>query len=326
MDVYMTLYITTLPNGFFGSAGQSWKTLNVNRISDLIKVDSKIITINELLNTNLKSTDTVLYTSSDEENIRFYIQNIMYFIDKRCQIIPSYEMLLSHENKGFQELYKTLKNFGNLSGKYFYDIDEASAPMPKVLKTISGAGSSGVFLLKDEKSLKEIRKKHFDISKKRKLIKLQRKLKLNKQEFSIYSYRHKGFNLFVEQEFIPNLQHDFKVLVFGDRFYVLKRSIRDDDFRASGSGKFEFITPPTEVLEFAKEISLVLNNPYLSLDIALSDNGCYLIEYQGTNFGPYTLLNAPYRFVFTDGDWKKEENDKDLEANYAYAINKFLGK
>src|SRR5690606_14304899 len=111
----------------------------------------------------------------------------------------------------------------------------------------------------------------------------------------------------------------------GNRYFVLKRNVRKSDFRASGSGDFEFVDPPVDVLDFAKEITDTLKNPYLSLDIAQSDKGCHLIEFQATNFGPYTLLNSPSRFINCDNTWNKEENCKDLEANYSYALNYFIG-
>lgn len=322
----MKLYITTLPNGFFGNAGQSWKTLDTQKISKLINIENEIIDIRRLIDMQLSPDDIVFYTSSDEPNIRAYIQDLMFFVNKKCLIIPSYEMLLAHENKGFQELYKSELGIGNLAGNYFFDLDDTNIQIPKVFKTVSGAGSSGVFLIEKEDDISRIQKNHFKLSAKRRLIKVQRQIKLKEPEFEIYSYRHKGFSRFVEQEFIPNLKYDFKVLVFGNRYFVLKRSVKKNDFRASGSGNFEFIEPPREVLDFSKQIANVLDTPYLSLDIAQSEIGCHLIEYQATNFGPYTLLNAPNRYVYEGNSWTKEKNDKDLESNYAYAFNYFMKK
>lgn len=233
---------------------------------------------------------------------------------------------MAHENKGFQEVMKKHYGFGNLKGSYIFDLEDQIIPYPKVLKTTTGAGSSGVFLIKDEKDISAIKSRLLKSSFKRKVIASQRRLKLKSSEYAVYKYNKKQFMPFIEQKFIPNLKHDFKVLVFGDRYFVLKRSVKKNDFRASGSGKFEFIHPPTEVLHFAKEMANTLNSPYLSLDIAQSETGCHLIEFQATNFGPYTLLNAPNRYVNKDNNWAKEKNDKDLESNYAYALNYFINK
>ncbi|ERL56202.1 ATP-grasp domain-containing protein [Psychrobacter aquaticus] len=320
----MTIYLLTLPNGAFGSAGQSWKMLDLEKIKS--QLDFKVIvkSILDIENIVFNNDDILIYTSSPDENIRTFLKNSLFYVKDKIKLIPSFELLMAHEDKGFQEVLKKHKNIGDLNGRYIFDVDDHSLPFPKVLKTSQGAGSSGVFLVKKKKDLKNIRKDFLNEALKRKLINTQRKFKLSRSEYKIYSYSKKLFYPFVEQDFIPNLQHDFKVLVFGNRYFVLKRSIRKNDFRASGSGDFEFIEPSQAVLDYAKKISLALDNPYLSLDIAQSDRGCHLIEFQGTNFGPYTLLNASYRYVFKDNEWLKEENCKDLEANYGYALNHYI--
>ena len=320
----MTIYLLTMPDGTFGSAGQSWKNLDLNKIKLNLDFEVRVNTIDNINNLTFKDHDILIYTSSENEVIRTFLKNNLFYLKDKVRLVPSYDLLMAHEDKGFQEILKHKEGFGDLKGNYIFDIDKSSLNFPKVLKTSQGAGSSGVFLVKDLKELAKIKSDFFANDLKRRLIKLQRKIRLNKTEYNIYKYRYKKFSLFVEQEFIPDLKHDFKVLVFGDRYFVLKRSIRKNDFRASGSGNFEFVEPPREVLEYAREVASILDNPYLSLDIAQSGTGCHLIEFQGTNFGPYTLLNAPYRYVSQGKDWVAENNCKDLESNYAYALNYYL--
>jgi hypothetical protein len=55
-----------------------------------------------------------------------------------------------------------------------------------------------------------------------------------------------------------------------------------------------------------------------------SEDGCHLIEFQGTNFGPFTLFNSSSRYVYFNKKWNEEKNNKDLEENFAYALNTFL--
>ncbi|NAR69250.1 hypothetical protein [Acinetobacter haemolyticus] len=320
------VYFVTLSDRYFGSAGQSWKKLDIEKIVSNLDFNVKVISFDELDEINLFPTDLVIYTSSENPEVRQFIKNKLYYIKDKCILVPNYDLLMAHEDKGFQEIMKKEKNFGNLKGNYIFDIDNQKFNYPKVLKTAQGAGSSGVFLVKDNADLKAIKNKFFEPDFKRKVIKLQRRFKLNPEEYKIYSYKYKKFNLFVEQDFISNLACDYKVLVFGDRYFVLKRNVRKNDFRASGSGDFEFVDPPIEVLDFAREIADTLKNPYLSLDIAQSDKGCHLIEFQATNFGPYTLLNAPVRYVKVENSWRKEVNCRDLESNYAYALNYFVEK
>lgn len=322
----MTVYLLTLPNGSFGSASQSWLQLNLNKIINQLDFSVSVKNILDIDNLVIKEKDIIIYTSSPNSSIRTYLKDKLFYFQNTNLLIPSYELLMAHENKGFQEVMKKRKDFGNLKGSYIFDLEDQTIPFPKILKTTTGAGSSGVFLIKGKKDISNIKNKLLKTNIKRKIIASQRKLKLKPSEFSLYKYNKKKFKLFVEQDFIPNLKHDFKVLVFGDRYFVLKRSVRKNDFRASGSGKFEFIEPPKEVLNFAKQISDVLDNPYLSLDIAQSEKGCHLIEFQATNFGPYTLLNAPNRYVYENNSWSEEKNDKDLESNYAYALNYFVNE
>jgi hypothetical protein len=78
---------------------------------------------------------------------------------------------------------------------------------------------------------------------------------------------------------IPGLENDWKILCFGDKFFVLRRANRDNDFRASGSGKFVFRRDlPKGMLEFALKVYLHLEVPNLSVDIAFNGEfyGCLI--------------------------------------------------
>lgn len=238
--------------------------------------------------------------------------------------MPRYELLLAHENKGFQELYRKHLKFGNLKGSYIFDFDQLPQSFPFVYKKVTGAGSSGVSLIKSKRDLKLIKRKDFSISIKRKLIKLVRKLSLNANEYSIYNYRHKGFNLAVTQEFVKGLLYDYKILVFGDKYYALKRNVRDGDFRASGSGNFEFNRCPDLVLNYSKEIFELLDTPFISLDVYINNNECGLIEFQAINFGPTTLTNSPGYYRKSDTSWEYIEEKSCLSSTFSYAILYFL--
>ncbi|KRU22852.1 hypothetical protein AS194_06785 [Psychrobacter piscatorii] len=320
----VSVFLFTLPDGSFGSAGQSWKILDLKKLVSKLEFEVVIKNINEIGTTSFNDNDILIYTSSENKEIRTFLKNNLFYLKDKIRLIPSYDILMAHEDKSFQEVWKKKEGFGNIIGKSLFDINDHILPFPKVVKSAQGAGSSGVFLVRKNSDLKKVEKAFFSKTPKNKLISIQRKIKLNREEYEKYQYRRKAFNLFIEQEFIPKLKHDFKVLVFGDRYFTLKRSIRKNDFRASGSGKFEFIVPPQEVLDYAKNIASILDNPYLSLDIAQSESGCHLIEFQGTNFGPYTLLNAPYFYKCVSGDWQKTDNSKDLEDNYAHALNQYM--
>ena len=65
------------------------------------------------------------------------------------------------------------------------------------------------------------------------------------------------------QTFIPGLQGDYKVLFFGDKYYMMYRKNREHDFRASGSGNF-FPVPENDhegLLNFARRVSKEIRLP-----------------------------------------------------------------
>ena len=75
-------------------------------------------------------------------------------------------------------------------------------------------------------------------------------------DYSRQSPPEKDYILF--QDFIPNRGEDVRVVVVGDRAVALKRNVRKDDFRASGSGLLEF---PNENL----------NKEYIRLAFQITD-------------------------------------------------------
>lgn len=322
------VFFVTLPNGSFGSAGQSWLSLNIDSISNkIIKLGFEIhkTSIEKILNDyDLKEEDLVIYTSSENKVVRQYVKDVMYLVDKKSNIIPSYDLLMAHENKGFQELYRKDKKIGNLDGFYRFDHEQLPSAYPYVYKSIDGAGSSGVELVRDSSKRDKLIKNKERVNLKRKIISFLRKLKLTKEQFSIYQYNKKSFHGFIVQEFINDLSFDYKILVFWDKFFVLKRNIKAGDFRASGSGLFEFEKPSDEVLEYARDIFSTLDTPYASLDIAVSEGVCKLIEFQALNFGPYTLINAPGYYQLKGSDWHFIEGKSSLEEEFSRSLAAFI--
>ncbi|MQX54384.1 ATP-grasp domain-containing protein [Alcanivorax sediminis] len=325
------VYVATLPNGFFGSAGSSWKSLSATEIVEDLMCSgyaAKVISVDQIPRLDLKPDDVVFYTSSDDPDIRTYVKDHIYLASKFCKVVPSMDVLMAHENKGFQQIYREKMGFGGLEGTYFLHKDEGPKKYPFVFKTSNGAGSAGVELIKHEQDLKKVRGK-FRVGLMRFLINLARKIKLTPSEYAIYSYRNKGKCLSVSQQFVPDLAGDYKVLVFANKYFVLRRGVRKNSFKASGSGMFEFPVSgdlPCEVLSFAADVYRRLDSPYASLDIAISSGVCYLIEYQATNFGPYTLVNSPGFYSMVGDKWAYTEGGSDLQKCFSEAMIDYLRK
>ena len=147
-------------------------------------------------------------------------------------------------------------------------------------------------------------------------------LKMGKIKVSPYSnYRKK----FVIQNFIPGLSGDYKVLVFGDKYYALSRQNRDNDFRASGGGRLNFDPDlPDGIFDFAKTVFDALEVPILSLDIAYDGRRFYLIEFQCLNFGTATLEYSTHFYRLEEGSWVRHDETSILEKEFITSLKMFI--
>jgi len=185
----------------------------------------------------------------------------------------------------------------------FYDKTKAidwanSTSYPKVFKLKGGAGASNVKLLRSKKEalniidiafgkgfsqfdrlnhLKERYNKYKSgrdtlLSVSKGLARLAIVPKFSKQQAT-----EKGYVYF--QDFIPNDGFDIRVVVIGDKAVALKRLVRENDFRASGSGNlvFENENINIEYIKIAFDISKKMNSQSLAIDLVHSKTGKILI-------------------------------------------------
>jgi len=145
--------------------------------------------------------------------------------------------------------------------RVFYNKNDALAwikntDLPIVSKLRGGAGSQNVKLIKSRYEAKRLINKSFGrgfltynpmASLKERLRKYREGNKdfrnviegfvrfIIPPKYSKIKGRERGYVYF--QEFIPGNDHDIRVVVIGDKAFALKRMVRKNDFRASGSGK-----------------------------------------------------------------------------------------
>ena len=147
-------------------------------------------------------------------------------------------------------------------------------------------------------------------------------------KYKNYTRESRYRNKFITQQFIPNLKSDFKILVYGDMYYILERAIRRNDFRAIGSTfNYKFgseVELPPGILDFAESFTKILSVPNVSLDVGFDGKDFYVFEFQAIYFGSSTHLKS-------DGFYKKEKNNwvfdssfYSLEYVYAYSVNHYL--
>lgn len=284
--------------------------------------------------TNLELENTIfLYTSSEDLDYKYknYIEDIVLGLEDRgALIIPGYKYLRANNNKVFMEILKKSRLNNDLTSHYYgslEDVDFNEITYPIVFKKAEGAISQGVALARNGLELKKIIKSQCATKNFRENIKDY----LRKYKRPGYTRESLHRNKFILQEFIPNLEFDLKILIFGDKYYIFQRPVRKNDFRASGSGvdnyiygsKVEF---PQEILNYASEIFTSLDLPNLSIDIAYNESDIFLLEFQALYFGTVGITKSDGYYSKNGNEWVFENADDNPEKVYVDSINYYLNK
>ncbi len=340
------IVLVTDKNNFFGQTRKPWvpinleifiRTLNLNGISvNKLSFDEIALNIDNL------TGKVIFYAFSQKSNTREYIKSLILHLQKSNKVIPNFDMLFIHENKGYQELLKKSLGVPSLKSYYINDInsiDKLNIDFPIVFKTPDGSNGNGVFLCHCKNDIFKIYRKLNKLPLKIKFDLLRRKYLRTKKTFDFYpEYNNlsdyiqfkqysENFAPFILQEFVANLKCDYRVLILFDKYFVIKRLTKDNDFRASGSKKFiieEEINP--EILNFAELIYNKFDSPYLSIDVVDSGSGCHLIEYQALHFGVSALVRNNNYYQKTDNNWKRYDAKTKIEEEMAISLSKYLNK
>lgn len=341
------IILLTGNNNFFGQTRKPWVSMDVDNLQYSIHVqgfDVEKYSFHEILNQDKDIRNSIIfYTFSQKINRRDYIKDVVYFLDNGSNIlIPSYDLLLCHENKGFQELFKKRIKLSSLNSYYFSSIEEISdypIQFPTVLKTVDTSNGKGVFLVKNQTELVKIVEKLERQNIFTWLDLIRRKYFRRKKSYKHYPdysnskdyYQYKDYILkeknFILQEFVPGLDHDYRVLIFYDKYYVMKRYTKKNDFRASGTKIQEFdIEFDHRLLDYAREVYHKFDTPFLSLDIGFHNGKFFLFEFQALHFGINVLVKSVGSYTLDDEKWNFNRNRKqpELESEIASALVKYV--
>jgi len=185
----------------------------------------------------------------------------------------------------------------------FYDKTSAkewikTTHFPKVFKLRGGAGSKNVMLVKDSQKANSLVEKAFGRGFRQYDaiggIKEQfRKLKIGKgsiKEVSkaiahlIYPVQiekakghEKGYAYF--QDFIPANSFDIRVIVIGNKAFAIKRMVRENDFRASGSGFIKYDKSEIDIrcVQISFDVNRKLQSKCIAYDFVFDVDGKPLI-------------------------------------------------
>ena len=107
-----------------------------------------------------------------------------------------------------------------------------------------------------------------------------------KSKFYKTSQPEKGYAYF--QEFIPNNLFDIRIIVIGDKAFALKRFVRKNDFRASGSGNIAYAKEEFDerCVSISFDVSSKLKAQCIAYDYVFDANNYPLIVEVSYGFSP----------------------------------------
>ncbi len=326
--------------GRFGSKqrSSSYRSgFNLDRIEKLFlseKCQVKFFNFTSCLELlNEKEPHFILYTSSEDEGEHYksFIEDTIHILSLSHHIcIPNFIFLRAHNNKVFMEMLRIHYNFSDVNifeSKFAAtrkEIDELNIQFPIVMKGPSGA------LSKTVKKANNKREASIFFNSLAPVVHIKQRIKEQ-----LRRWRHRGnYNpeelvrgKIVLQKFVPNIDYDWKVLVYYNDLFVLKRNNRKNDFRASGSGLFSYTKDvPKEILDLAWNTRETLNVPHLSIDIAETSNGLGIFEFQAIYFGTKTLENSTFHFVKNNSSYQIIDCSVELEAIFVKSCLDFLNE
>ncbi len=286
------------------------------------------------LRTGTYSGQYVLYTSSPDAGglYRSYIEDVCLALSiGHATLIPEYKYLRAYDNKVLMEMLRDLsglESIKTLASQHYGTLEELKGARgryarPSVIKRAEGAQGTHVRLARNAHQLLRWAAR---MSRSRSML---RDLK----DFG-RAFRHRGYTResrnrrkFIVQTFIEGLSNDWKILVFGEKYYVLHRDVRTGDFRASGSGRFEFKQQlPDGMLEFASTVFQSFSVPTISMDVAFDGRQFHLIEFQCVHFGSTAIEKAPFYYVKQNSAWTIQRHASILEREYVNSIVTYINQ
>jgi glutathione synthase/RimK-type ligase-like ATP-grasp enzyme len=219
-------------------------------------------------------------------------------------VFPDYNTVWHFDDKVAQKYLLEAVRAPLVPAYVFYSKQEAlnwarGTCYPKVFKLRNGAGSDNVRLVKSKKEAFRLIKKAFRKGFKQykgwsNLMERYQKYRIGKTtlwnvvkgiirlayttEYARVTGREIGYIYF--QEFIPGNDHDIRVIVIGDKAFAIKRMVRKNDFRASGSGfiLYEKEHFDDETVRLAFEVSEKLGVQCMTYDFVYLYGKPFIVE------------------------------------------------
>lgn len=234
-----------------------------------------------------------------------FAKQLIYALESSGKIVfPDFNTAWHFDDKLGQKYLLEALDIPSPPAYVFYDKKEAlywaeRAIFPKVFKLRRGAGSENVKLVRDKKTARKLickgfRKGFSQYNAWGNLKERFRKLRKGKTnlwdlikgiirlgyptKFAQIAGNEIGYAYF--QDFIPNNNYDIRVIVINEKAFAIKRLVRENDFRASGSGMIKYGEEnfDSETIKLSFIIAEKLRSQCLALDYVYNNGNPLVVE------------------------------------------------
>lgn len=293
------------------------------------EIDYKIVNCyaNDIID-QMKDCEALMwhFNQSDPKDILFARQLIYALQTSGKKVFPDFHTAWHFDDKVGQKYLLESIGAPLVPSYVFYEKQEAlqwieEADFPKVFKLRGGAGSAHVKLANSKSEARKLVSKAFSrgFSRYDKMENLKDRwykyrtgnsgfwnvvkgvLRFaRKPEFARIAGNEKGYVYF--QDFIPDNDFDIRVIVIDGKAFAIKRLVREDDFRASGSGYvlYEKHHFDEETIRLSFEMAEKVKSQCLALDFVYDDNKPFIVEIS------YGFVKEPY--YKCKGYWDRDLN------------------
>lgn len=277
---------------------------------------------------DMKDCDALMwhFHQTNHKDVLFAKQLVYSLQAAGKRVFPDFNTAWHFDDKVGQKYLLESINAPLVPSYVFYDKNKAldwteNAKFPKVFKLRRGAGSSQVRLAESKKEARQLVRKAFgrgfrqydsssNLKERWRLYRSGKTTLWNvlkgiirlgyTTEFDRVAGNEKGYAYF--QDFIPENTSDTRVIVINNKAFAIKRIVRENDFRASGSGKIQYKKElfDEETLKLSFDLADRLNSQSLALDYVYNGGEPLIVE---ISFGYTCEVYEP-----CEGYWDRELN------------------
>lgn len=300
------------------------------------KIDHKIVDChaNDIV-ARLQDCDALMwhFNQSNAKDIVIAKQILFALEHANFRVFPDFKTAWHFDDKVGQKYLLEAINAPMVPSFAFYDKSKAlewaaKTSYPKVFKLRGGAGSANVKLVKTKQQANKLIKQSFGkgFNQYEAWSNLQERWRKYKQgktnlidvskgvvrlsyqpNFSKVKGKERGYAYF--QEFIENEGFDIRIVVIGNNAVALKRLVRENDFRASGSGNLVFENDKIDkrYIQLAFDTAKKLNSQSIAIDLVHSKNDEILIVEISYGFPVKNFLDGAAGYWTDNLKWHEDE-------------------